>query len=131
MRPYELGSPSGSAHFPGQRRHACACVLATALVGMLCTKVAAAETTIAGGNVINQTWTAAGSPYLVQGDVTVPLGAYLRIQAGAEVRFSETDGQGSGLWPSAVELEAMNQRKSIQVAAADSKTAQHSTLPGQ
>ena len=35
---------------------------------------ARADTTIAGGNIINQTWTAAGSPYLVAGDIVVPAG---------------------------------------------------------
>ena len=35
---------------------------------------AAFATTIPGGNIINQTWTPAGNPYLIQGDVTVPAG---------------------------------------------------------
>jgi hypothetical protein len=66
--------------------------------------VAAADTVIVGGNVINQTWIAAGSPYLVQGDVTVPAGSTLRIEAGARVRFADRDDQGSGIDPSLVEL---------------------------
>jgi hypothetical protein len=65
---------------------------------------AAHATTIAGGNVINQTWTAAGSPYIVQGDVTVPSGAFLNINAGTVVEFASTDGQASGLDTARVEL---------------------------
>ena len=34
---------------------------------------AGADTIKAGGNVINETWTAAGSPYIVQGDLPVPV----------------------------------------------------------
>jgi hypothetical protein len=66
--------------------------------------VAAADTIIVGGNVINQTWTAAGSPYVVQGDVTVPVGSTLRIQPGAQVRFADSDDQGAGVDPRLVEL---------------------------
>ena len=60
---------------------------------------AARATTISGGNVVNQTWTPAGNPYVIQGDVTVPAGATLTIQA-ALVQFAATDGQGVGAtWP--------------------------------
>jgi hypothetical protein len=70
-----------------------------------CLSIAAAyATTIAGGNVINQTWTAAGSPYVVQGDVTVPPGAFLTINAGTVVQFASTDGVASGLDTARVEL---------------------------
>src|SRR6185369_9755424 len=41
-----------------------------------------ANTIETGGNVINETWTPAGSPYIVQGDITVPSGAFLTIEAG-------------------------------------------------
>ncbi|UQA54995.1 DUF4215 domain-containing protein [Polyangium aurulentum] len=74
------------------------------LVIALVPRSARAATTIAGGNIINQTWTPAGSPYIVQGDATVPSGATLTIQAGTEVQFASTDGLGSGLDPSEVEL---------------------------
>ncbi|AKT39086.1 DUF4215 domain-containing protein [Chondromyces crocatus] len=77
------------------------CTLAL-LVGM--TRSAAAQTTIPGGNVINQTWTLAGSPYTVQGDVVVPAGATLTVEAGVQVRFASSDAQSTGLDPSRVEL---------------------------
>ncbi|MEZ4225409.1 MAG: DUF4215 domain-containing protein [Polyangiaceae bacterium] len=77
----------------------CIALAALALAGPV-----AAATTIAGGNVINQTWTPAGSPYVIQGDVTVPAGAFLTIQAGTTVQFASTDGQAAGRNTSKVEL---------------------------
>ena len=74
------------------------------LAAALCFARPLTATTIAGGNVINQTWTPAGSPYIVQGDVTVPSGAFLSIQAGTTVQFASTDGQVAGLDTARVEL---------------------------
>jgi hypothetical protein len=62
------------------------------------------DTIKTGGNIINETWTATGSPYIVQGDLTVPSGSTLTIQAGAEVRFASTDSQAAGLDTARVEL---------------------------
>ncbi|MEZ4401275.1 MAG: DUF4215 domain-containing protein [Kofleriaceae bacterium] len=76
--------------------------LVTAVVGLATT--ATADTIITGGNVINQTWTPAGSPYIVQGDITVPAGASLTIDAGTTVQFAATDGQASGVDTARVEL---------------------------
>lgn len=78
-------------------------------VGLLCTATwlavtASRATIIAGGNVINQTWNPAGNPYIVQGDVTVPAGAFLNINAGTTVQFASTDGQAAGADTSRVEL---------------------------
>jgi hypothetical protein len=63
-----------------------------------------AGTIITGGNIINQTWTPAGSPYTIQGDVTIPVGAFLTVQAGTIVEFSSTDAQASGVDPNRVEM---------------------------
>jgi len=60
--------------------------------------------TITGGNVGNQTWTAANSPYVVQGDVTVQTGSTLTIQAGTEIQFQVGDMQASGMITTRVEL---------------------------
>ncbi len=63
-----------------------------------------AQTTISGGNVINQTWTTAGSPYTVQGDIIVPAGAFLTIESGVEVRFTTTDALAANSDTARVEL---------------------------
>jgi cysteine-rich repeat protein len=75
------------------------------LVGLLLAAPAAADTIITGGTVINQTWTTAGSPYILQGDVTIPNGAFLTIEAGVTVQAQSTsDSQMTGLDTSRVEL---------------------------
>lgn len=45
-----------------------------------------AETVIPGGNV-SGTWTAAGSPYLIQGSITIPTDSTLNIEPAVEVNF--------------------------------------------
>src|SRR5262245_40017755 len=74
------------------------------LLALSIARTAAAATTIPGGNVINQTWTPAGSPYIVQGDITIPNGAFLNINAGTEAQFTTTDSQAGGLDTSRVEV---------------------------
>ncbi|MBU0519830.1 right-handed parallel beta-helix repeat-containing protein [bacterium] len=49
------------------------------------------ETIIPGGNV-SGTWTSTFSPYIVIGDITVPVGQTLSIEPGVEVRFDEATG---------------------------------------
>ncbi|MDC3962926.1 DUF4215 domain-containing protein [Polyangium jinanense] len=71
---------------------------------LLPSRTASAATNIVGGNLGNQTWTVAGSPYIVLGDVTVQSGATLTIQPGVDVQFADTDGQGAGTDTDRVEL---------------------------
>ena len=72
-------------------------VLASTLVVGLAGGAAHAAVTVPGGNIINQTWTAANSPYIVQGDITVPVGSTLTIEAGVEVQLAaNSDAQGAG-----------------------------------
>jgi hypothetical protein len=63
-----------------------------------------AGTTINGGNIINQTWNAAGSPYIVLGDITIPGGSTLTIEAGTTVCMASTDAMAAGLDDSKVEI---------------------------
>ena len=46
-----------------------------------------AQTTIPGGNLSTDTWDLAGSPYEVTGDITLPDGVTLTIEAGVVVQF--------------------------------------------
>jgi len=72
------------------------------LVGL--SRVAGA-TTVAGGLLtVDTVWTAANSPYLVQGDLTVPSGKTLTIQAGVEVQLVQGDSQNAGLDTARTEL---------------------------
>ncbi|MCZ7682340.1 MAG: hypothetical protein M5U28_27530 [Sandaracinaceae bacterium] len=71
---------------------------------LLLASPALAQTTIAGGNIINQTWTPAGSPYRINGDVIVPNGAYLDIQAGTVIEVATSDGLGAGENTAEVEI---------------------------
>ncbi len=66
------------------------------VVALASSNAAAAPTTIPGGNIVNTTWTTAGSPYTIQGDILVPAGAYLNILAGVEIRVETTDLSASG-----------------------------------
>jgi hypothetical protein len=45
-----------------------------------------ADTPVPGGEV-SGVWTAAGSPYLINGEISVPVGQTLTIEPGVEVRF--------------------------------------------
>ncbi len=67
-----------------------------AVLAIAMPREALAATTITGGNIVNQTWTMAGSPYIIQGDITVPVGSTLTIQAGVEVQVGTSDGLGTG-----------------------------------
>jgi MYXO-CTERM domain-containing protein len=57
---------------------------------------ALASTTVAPGSLTTQTWTPAGSPYLLSGDVRVAVGVTLTIQAGTLVEFASGDVSNGG-----------------------------------
>jgi hypothetical protein len=80
------------------RRLAILAVLATALTGIIgaAPPAMAAGTLIPGGNLSTQTWTEAGSPYVVQGDITIPAGAVLTLQWGTIVQFAASDAMAAG-----------------------------------
>ena len=49
------------------------------------------QTSISAGNV-SGTWTKAGSPYKIQGEIKVPKGSTLVLQPGTVVEFQDTFG---------------------------------------
>jgi hypothetical protein len=65
---------------------------------------ALAATPIAGGSLASQTWTPAGSPYIVTGDVNVGAGVTLTLLPGTVVQAAGGDTQASGIDSSRVEL---------------------------
>ncbi len=64
-----------------------------------------AQTLVSGGtNVGGQTWTPAGSPYIVDGDITVQQGTLLTITAGTQVLFAGSDSTLGGVDPLRIEV---------------------------
>lgn len=54
--------------------------------------------------MVNQTWTMAGNPYVVQGDIVIPSGSFLHIEPGTVVQIASSDMQVSGLDTARVEI---------------------------
>lgn len=66
---------------------------------------ARAATPVAAGTLAgDQTWTAAQSPYLLAGDLTVPGAVTLTLEPGVEVRVSDGDSLAAGLDAHRIEL---------------------------
>ena len=61
-------------------------IIIASLTALLSLSFAQADTIIPGGYV-SGTWTAAGSPYLVQGNITIHTDSTLNINPGVEVNF--------------------------------------------
>jgi len=73
-------------------------VLLAALVAFAAASSPALAETRVGGKLPGgvTTWTKLGSPYIVSADVVVPVGATLKIEAGATVRFKSDISDGKG-----------------------------------
>ncbi|HEX8436109.1 hypothetical protein [Archangium sp.] len=65
---------------------------------------AASAASVQGQLATNTTWTLAGSPYTLTGDVTVPPWVTLTLEPGVQVIAASTDAQASGADPDKVEL---------------------------
>lgn len=61
-------------------------ILTVLIWGTVIAGIGAAQTVVPGGNVSGN-WEVAGSPYLVEGEITVPGGETLTIEPGVEVIF--------------------------------------------
>jgi hypothetical protein len=55
-----------------------------------------------------QIWTAASSPYVIEGDVTVGMSGRLFIEAGTEVQFASTDSAAAGVDTNRCELRVLS-----------------------
>lgn len=84
---------------PLPRRAGAAALLAVALGSS-----ASFATVVPGGSLVTQTWSPAGNPYQVMGDVTIPTGATLTIDAGTVVQLATSDDQAAGADAARVEV---------------------------
>lgn len=75
-------------------------IISALVFAFLSSSVLSAQTVIPGGNV-SGLWTAVGSPYLIEGDITIPTDELLIIEPGVEVYF-----QGQYSWTVTGWLEA-------------------------
>ncbi|MFO0724250.1 MAG: PKD domain-containing protein [Myxococcota bacterium] len=82
--------------------------LSWALLAALLPSAALAQTDVPPGNLVgSQVWSVAGSPYRLAGDVTVPAGLTLTIQAGVVVELGTGDTLGSGVDSARTELRVL------------------------
>lgn len=65
---------------------------------------ATAATDVPPGNITTQTWTLEGSPYVLSGDVIIPPGETLTIEAGVRIDVQPVDSTASGLDPFLVDI---------------------------
>ncbi|WP_224244180.1 beta strand repeat-containing protein [Hyalangium gracile] len=79
---------------------------------------AALATNVSGPLSGNTTWTPAGNPWVLTGDVTVPTGVTLTIDPGVQITFASTDGRGSGNDTTKVELIVVGTLKAQGTSAA-------------
>ena len=78
-------------------------VVAT-LVSVIFPIEAGSQTLVTGQLPASATWTASGNPYVLTGDVVVPPGATLTIEAGVNIVVLNTDDQTSGFDAARIEL---------------------------
>ncbi|WP_224367308.1 beta strand repeat-containing protein [Hyalangium versicolor] len=90
------------------------------LLALLLTLIPAAAlaTTVSGSLPSHTTWTPAGNPWVLTGDVTVPAGVILTIEPGVQVTFSSTDSLHSGNDTSKVELIVVGSLYALGTSAA-------------
>ena len=86
-------------------RFVCAFLGILLFAGFILPQPALADTSVSGHITEDTTWTLAGSPYIVTGDITVRHSgcdvsqpATLTIEPGVEVRFSQGSGLFVGAW---------------------------------
>ncbi len=65
---------------------------------------ARAATLVEGGSIDDATWTASGSPYLLNDDLVVPPGKVLILEAGTSVVVGSSDLSATGEDPERIEL---------------------------
>ena len=86
------------SHTPNPPKHRLYLLLICVVLLFLCPAVSFADTYVSGAITEDTTWTLAGSPYIVTGNVLVMEGVTLTIEPGVVVKFNsglalQVDGQ--------------------------------------